>query len=104
LIKETSVPIKIKPMLSLISTCCHTQKRWPEDLFQSSKMILKFSVSLLFLPWIILYLFFTLRPTLKNELSFASKANRTYVSWVPKKKMGSLFVGGFTAPSGTSST
>lgn len=26
------------------------------------------------------------------------------VSWVPKKKMGSLFVGGFTAPSGTSST
>jgi len=29
---------------------------------------------------------------------------RTYVSWVPKKKMGILFVGGFTAPSGTSST
>lgn len=27
----------------------------------------------------------------------------TYVSWVPKKKMGYLFAGGFTAPSGSSS-
>lgn len=27
----------------------------------------------------------------------------TYVSWVPKKKIGYLFAGGFTAPSGSSS-
>lgn len=28
---------------------------------------------------------------------------QTYVSWVPKKKMGYLLAGGLTAPSGSSS-
>ena len=40
---------------------------------------------------------------IKSEPSKIYVALLTYVSWVPKKKIGYLLAGGFTAPSGSSS-